>query len=70
MGKNKKIIKWEATLWMRSQHYNQYVGTFDTEVEAAAASDAYIRERGVENAKLSFESAEAAAAAVEAVTAA
>ena len=62
--------KWESTVWVPSKHYNHYVGTFDGEAEAAAKADAYILANGIEGAKLSFESPEAAAAAVAAEAAA
>lgn len=58
--------RWEATVWVRSEHYNHYVGTFDGEAEAAAAADAYIIANGIEDATMSFDSPEAAAAAVAA----
>lgn len=62
--------RWVSTVWVHSQGCNHYVGTFDTAVEGAAAADAYIRANGIEGATLSFESAEAAAEAVAAATAA
>ena len=65
-----KTGRWVSTVWVRSQGCNHYVGTFDTAVEGAAAADAYIRANGIEDATLSFESAEAAAKAVAAATAA
>lgn len=80
--------KWEATIWIKAfngiKGRNKHVGNFKTEVEAAAASDAYVRKNlPVEDAAsppikkgepprytLNFSSEEAAAAAVAAALAA